>query len=78
MFEMEIEIVLWSSKNVLPNVRLFDEIKCLTEIEIVLWSSKNELPNVRLFDETNVGNGNRSCFYGVQRMCYRMCDCLTK
>ena len=51
MFEMKIEIVLWSLKIVLPNVRFFDEIKCLTEIEIVLWSSKNVLPNVRLFDE---------------------------
>ena len=36
------------------NVRLFDEIKCLTEIKIVLWSSKNMLRNVRLFDEKNV------------------------
>ena len=54
MFEMEIEIVLWSSKNVLANVRLFDQIKCVTEIEIVIWSSKNVLPNVRLFDEMNV------------------------
>ena len=54
MFEMEIEVVWWSSKNVLPNVRLFDQIKCLTEIEIVLWSSKNVLPNVGLFDEINV------------------------
>ena len=54
MFEMEIEVVLWSSKNVLPNVRLFDEIKCLTEIENVLGSSKNVLQNVRFFDEINV------------------------
>ena len=54
MFEMEIEIVLWSSKYVLPNVLLFDEIKCLTEIKIVLRSSKNVLPNGRLFDEINV------------------------
>ena len=54
MFEMEIEFVLWSSKNVLANVRLFDEMKCFTEIEMVLWISKNVLSNVRLFDEMNV------------------------
>ena len=54
MFGMEIKVVLWNSKNVLPNVRLFDQIECLTEIKIVLWSSKNVLPNVRLFDEINV------------------------
>ena len=46
----------------LPDVRFFDKIKCLTEIEIVLWSSKHVLPNVRLFDEINVSNGNRNCF----------------
>ena len=54
MFGMEIKIVLWSSKNVLPNVRLFDEMKVFTEIEIILWSSKNVLPNVRLLDKINV------------------------
>ena len=59
---MEIKIVLWSPKNVLPNMLLFDEMKCLTEIKIVLRSSKNVLPNVRLFGEINVLCGIRNSF----------------